>query len=273
MGNTASSLKYCVVQYGGSYGYNYNDPGMISLASPSSVTISNCTFSNAGTCVLFVPQGASFGSFDYNTISVDNTSDGVNIPANLVSSLGLNNTITARREIVISGSTFTLPSATWPRQNYPYYIDGLITISAQNANGAWLTLTSGTEFRMSTPNSGLIVGDEYSASFNGGLIAVGTAASPIKFTSAKSPASPGDWGTIEFGMTAMSGTKLQYATVEYGGNSLGAIYVAKNNLPVISNCAINNSKTWGIVNNQCTPTLTNNTFSNNASGNINNTSF
>ena len=268
-GNKNSVMKYCNLSYGGSFGYNYNNAGQITVTAPSNVSVTNCTFTNSGTCAFNVdPKGnGSFQSFDYNTLNNGSTADGVYIPANTVHILGKNNTITAKREITIGGG-FSIPSATWPKFTWPYYIDGIIGISSQSSSGAFLTLTAGSEFRMLTSNSGFIVGDDLpTSSFKGGLAAVGTAAAPLKFTSAKSPAAPGDWYTIQFGGTSLSGSKLQYAIVEYGGSTLGNVYIERTTVPTVTYCTITNSMTYGVITNSCIPTVSNITYSGNTSGN------
>ena len=54
---------------------------------------------------------------------------------------------------------------------------------------------------------------------NAKLIAVGTATSPIAFTSAASTPSAGDWTGIYFGPNVMGGTQVAYAKVDYCGLS------------------------------------------------------
>jgi hypothetical protein len=64
----------------------------------------------------------------------------------------------------------------------------------------------------------------------GTLIARGTSDSPILFTSAKENKVKGDWGNIEFksssvgatviGTEYISGSILEYVTIEYAGKSM-----------------------------------------------------
>jgi PKD repeat protein len=270
-GNVTSELKYCTFEYGGGLGYNYSDDeALIIIKHTSAVDVTYCTFKNIRNCVFYVTDTGGFGTLDYNTIDVDNTTDGIIIPANIVHLLGLHNTVTAKREIVINGGLIS-QSVTWPKQTYPYYVDQGVSVYNDDGNAVWLTLTAGTEFKMGSGAS-FHIGVQYvyvgSIAEPGGLIAVGTAQNPIKFTSAKSPAAPGDWGSIQFGQTVLAGTKLQYATIEYGGSSTGNIYAYKTTAPVISNCTISNSKTFGILTNQCTVTQSSNVFANNPDGDV-----
>lgn len=266
-GNVNSELKYCTFEYGGGLGYNYeDDEAIIVVKHTSTVDINYCTFRNTKNCVFYVEDTGGFGTFNNNTIEVGDAADGINVPANRVHTLGLNNTITAKKEIIISGGLIS-ESVTWPKQNYSYYVDGGVNVYNSAGNEVWLTLTAGTEFRMGS-GAALRIGATYSTTEPGGLTAVGTVENPIKFTSAQSPAAPGNWGSIQFGQTTLPGTKIQHAIIEYGGNDTGNIYAYKTTAPVISNCTISNSRTYGILTNQCTITQTDNTFANNPEGNV-----
>lgn len=261
-GNQNSKMKYCIMEYGGGFGYNYSDVGMLQVES-SSVDVTYCTFRNAKTCTVYLNEASHFANFDYNVIEVDDATDGVNLPANAVHTFGLNNTISAKREIVTAGY-FTLESATWPKLPYPYYSEGISVGS--NQNPAWLTLAAGVEIRFST--GGLKVGTGQYANGTGGLTAIGTPEEPIVLTSANVPASPGDWSKLEFNIGTLPGTIAQYVIVDYAGSTAGwgSVYVDETNEPSILNCAIRNSKTYGMVTEYSAPTLADNIFENNAMG-------
>ncbi len=51
----------------------------------------------------------------------------------------------------------------------------------------------------------------------GGIVAVGTSASGITFTSGAATPAPGDWASVAIGDSALSTSKIGYATFEYGG--------------------------------------------------------
>jgi parallel beta-helix repeat protein len=259
-GNQDSKMKYCILEYGGSWGYNYSDIGMLQVQF-TSVDVSYCTFRHAKTCAVYLNDGSYFENFDYNTIDVGDAADGVNLPPNAVHTLGLHNTITAKREIVTSGY-FTLESATWPKLAYPYHSEGISVGS--NQNPAWLTLAPGVEIRFSV--GGLYVGIGQYSNGTGGLTAIGTPEAPIVFTSANDPAAPGDWSKLEFNSGTLPGTIAQYVIVEYAGSTAGygSVYVDETNEPSIMNCTIRNSETYGIVTEYSAPTLANNVFENNA---------
>jgi len=116
-------------------------------------------------------------------------------------------------------------NTTWTKAGSPYIVTGDITVASWAS--AVLTVEAGVEVRFEK-GTGITVGY---VSY-GSLIAKGTEASPIRFTSnAVSPA-PGDWAGIDF----KSSTKeaiVEYCTVEYGGfDDMADIYIEGINATV-----------------------------------------
>ncbi|NOQ15298.1 MAG: hypothetical protein GQ583_12580, partial [Methyloprofundus sp.] len=149
-----------------------------------------------------------------------------------------------------------------------YQIEGTLTVGS----GTTMTVDPGVVVKFNT-NSRLDI--------NGTLIADGSEALPIAFTSYRddtqggdfnsdgydsSPAN-GDWGRITFTSQAVDDASvLDYVTVQYGGSDQGNIYSYKTNL-TITNSQIANSKGYGIYSRDANLTLTNNEiFSNGDDG-------
>jgi hypothetical protein len=82
---------------------------------------------------------------------------------------------------------------------------------------ATLTIEPGVTLKFEE-DVGLRVGYDNSAE----LVAVGTAAAPIVFTSAASTPGAGDWPGLELWDGTMNGTQIAYATLQYCGASGGA---------------------------------------------------
>ncbi len=85
-------------------------------------------------------------------------------------------------------------------------------------------------------------------------------------------ASPGAWNGIELA-SASPENSIDHAIISYGGNSSGRdanIYMSNSSKLSLTNSTISDSQTWGIFLAAGSPELTesNNTFSNNASGDI-----
>lgn len=105
-----------------------------------------------------------------------------------------------------------------------------------------LTLEPGVEVRFNA-NYYLMIG--VSSGDPGALVAQGSEAGPIVFTSNKATPAPGDWNYIAFYPTFSGTCVMAHCTVEYGGAGTGAIYLY-NAAPSIKNTLIRNSKTSGV---------------------------
>lgn len=104
----------------------------------------------------------------------------------------------------------------------------------------------------------------------GTIIANGNSANPITFAGINQGL--GSWYGMEIGSTS-SGNLINYTKVDYGGNSSGRkanIYMHNPSKLILTNSTISNSQTWGVFKASGSTDLTqsNNTFTNNPSGNI-----
>ncbi len=98
----------------------------------------------------------------------------------------------------------------------PYLIKTDIDVTA---NGT-LTIEPGVTLRFN-PGRNISVG--YNAA--GKLVAAGTAAEPITFTSSASTPGAGDWAGVQLWGNTMNGTSLKYVTMEYCGSEGDACLV------------------------------------------------
>jgi parallel beta-helix repeat protein len=263
--NPLTSLKYCILENGGITG---------STAEYAEIVMNDCSINIESTKILnsvdfgiLLNSEARFGKFINNTI--DNPGhEGVNLYANWAHTIGTGNTFNAARGIVVQADIITQADAIWLKQPVPYSVTGFtdqgIEISNSTPEGAKLTLSPGVQILMGVHGQ-ITAGNGYG---KGSLIANGTASEPILISSARETKAAGDWSGVSFNSTTVTGV-LNYCTIEYGGyTSDGLVLVSYTNAPTITNCVLRNSKTYGIVLHNSTPTMSGNTFSGNALANV-----
>ena len=136
-----------------------------------------------------------------------------------------------------------ISDTTWTVANSPYLVVASLDVWA----GVTLRIEPGVTVKFA-PNTLLQV--------NGELIARGTAARPVIFTSTEATPRPGNWRGIEFTSTAVpttvdasgnyiSGSVLQYCVVAFGGASLSGV-ITGNSL-LVDHCHIHHNDRRGIT--------------------------
>ncbi len=133
---------------------------------------------------------------------------------------------------------------TWTLDKSPYVVTGDISIFGSYSDKATLTIEPGVEVLFS---SGTILFIGYPGSHVGALVAQGTADLPITFTSAAETPAPGDWEGIYFRVTTDEATTImEHCIVEYGGQSYDANIYCSSASPTIKSSTIRYSSASGI---------------------------
>lgn len=202
---TPSSLSYCDFQYGGSltgtvlFGVGpsasmtnctiqYSGSAGIHVGSYGIPTISSCTIRNCAGIGVYCASSSGYPSVS-SCVILDNGGYAVRTHASNVRAFTGTFTISGNNpdaflvDAVSGGSTST---GTWLNHGVPYVINGNLTVS----DGHTLTLSPGVSLRFSGPSYGLYV--------YGTLLAQGTSAQRITFTSNQSYPTPGSWGAFWF---------------------------------------------------------------------------
>jgi len=249
-GNTLSnsSMTYCEIKYAGQDNYP-------ALNFDAKITFNNCKVSDSKKNAIYSLDG--FVAFNGNTIENVGT-HAIDIASEAVHTLGSNNTIACESGygIKVRGGSLNGTSTTWKKQTVPYYIDGGIDIDQT------LTIEAGTILKFSA-SSWLSFGSFNSATLN--------ATGPIVFTSAATTPAPGAWEGLFFYSNTSSNSKMEFCIVEFAGkeNDNANITLIDINGLTIENCIIRKSSGYGVFSWNSTWNNINNTFEDNALGDIN----
>lgn len=264
---SGSSFDFCDIEYGGGYSENY---GMIYL-DESSISLTNSSLKNSQFKGVTLKDDASFVACSGNTFE-DNGTFPMEIYGNYVHTLGTGNTFNTGPGILVKNDEMEQADVTWLKHNIPYIVDGILYI--ESVSGAKLTIEPGTTIKFSE-GSEIQVG--YHSGEFGVLVADGEPGNQITFTSAAPDGfeSAGDWDGIWFRDGTGNNTILDNCIISYGGgysSNSGNLNIQNEaaGVPVISNCQIEHSAAWGIyMDINSNPTLTDNSFANNVSGDTN----
>ncbi|MFZ1984000.1 MAG: CARDB domain-containing protein, partial [Desulfatitalea sp.] len=158
--------------------------------------------------------------------------------------------------------------ATWTAA-IPYVLSGYSFVQGTDGADAITTLTIAPGAVLKFNQSRYLNIGAASGS-PGALIAQGTAANPILFTSNQATPTAGYWNQIKFDNTANDATTaLSNCVVEYGGSGSQGMILLNNAKPTIAYCKFRYSSHAGlyVAGSDCTGTTINcNTFFNNAYG-------
>src|ERR1700688_3336773 len=269
-GASASRLSYVTFQYGGYYwgsmvfvqgcsptfdhvtiansstiGLNMNTPG-------GAPTISNSTFSNNGSYGLNLIAANSVSLSD--TVFTGNSSYAVGAEPGTHFQGLTNITATGNGVNAVGYRSGTISAAETWLHGMTWVLTGSVTVGAS----ATLTVDAGTVVKF--------VNGMNSLSVNGTLMAVGTSASPISFTSASATPAAGNWMYVSFAAGA-SASQLSYVTFQYGGYYWGSMVFVQGSSPTFDHVTIANSSTIGLdLNTQGgAPSITYSTIANNGS--------
>ena len=151
------------------------------------------------------------GSADYPSAIRLEPGIAATLPKTIVATDNLKN------ELLLSTSKAFMADDTFVARGLPYRALGAIYVSASK-DGPTVTLKVEPGVTVAfdqSAGSGLLIGS--SEARQGVLEAIGTAASPIVFTSAKAAKAPGDWVALYFRKTPSTGSRISYAKIEFAG--------------------------------------------------------
>nr|MBP7678076.1 right-handed parallel beta-helix repeat-containing protein [Thermoanaerobaculia bacterium] len=150
--------------------------------------------------------------------------------------------------IVRYRSTEIPTSQTWKSFGLPYVPDGSFYV--RGAASPVLRIEPGVEVRF---NGGAWISVGYQSP--GGLVAVGTAEQPIRFTSNATTVSPGHWGRITFNAATAAGSRIENAVVEGGGYFSDGSVVVYAGTPVFRSVTFQKNRGSGLRVDGGSPTI------------------
>jgi hypothetical protein len=262
--SNSNQLDHVTIEYGV---ININTVSFPS--SPTRISIKNTTSRHASDLgVFFYNTSVVVDAFENNTLTLNDRP--IALPSEMVGLLGADSRYSGNIDDRIHVENQDIISAqVWKNLGIPYY---MLSSSAYDVEAA-LTLEAGVSLIFNS-NSGLLVRSA------GSLAAVGNLEAPILFTGLEK--TPGYWDGIQFYSSNSTNNLLDYVTVEYagGGNPLTSANISSVCFPQsptrfsVTNSVIKDSFGWGIFKynteeDGCFIAQSNNTFINNASGNVN----
>jgi flagellar hook assembly protein FlgD len=145
----------------------------------------------------------------------------------------------------------------WSTAGSPYVVTATVTVSS----GVVLTVDPGVTVKLS-PGTSLVL--------NGTLTALGTASSPITFTSNAASPKAGDWGALSFA-AGSSASQATYALVSYGGSGQSGAVTLVSSSASLDHPTVSSSSSAGVyVAGASAPKITNAQFLANATYGLNN---
>jgi parallel beta-helix repeat protein len=266
-----STLEHCIIEYAGSR-HSVSSYERALYISGEGITVKNCTIKESSRFGLFMK--ASNAIISNNTIQ--NCDDyGVYVNIEQYHLIDESNTLENTGGYYLTSNGRLYEDYTIVKRSYPYIMDGLSVYT-----DATLTIEPGTHIQFRS-KGGISMGYSFvGTNYSGNLKAKGTEEDPITFSLYEKDQEAGNknWGGIYF--TEGSSTSImEHCILEGGGYNvdgngneypnIGVIHCNKTQgFPGIINCTISNSATYAITLEQASITESNNTFNNNASGNI-----
>lgn len=263
LASNESILNYCEIKYGGktgSFSYPgwdyYSDFGVVHLEE-CAISIKNTTIESANNYGISLSKNAKFVAFENNTFK-NNTSHPLKVPPSAVESLGTTTVFENEKSILVDVQQYFSPETDvmWYAQEVPYYVDYSLDLTTD----VDFTIEAGTIIEMDSNNA---INSGYFEALKGRIIAIGTEANPIVFTSAKEEKNKGDWA----GIIISDDSILEHCIIEYAGSDFTAsgynrALQVKGNGATLNNCTINECSGNGIEMDADSAIVTNNLIKN-----------
>jgi hypothetical protein len=256
-GANGCEMNYCEFEYSG----GYFGAGALNIKT-TEIAVVGCTFRNSeGYGVEMRNNNSGFTDFRLNTFLNNDVND-IKIYADYLHTIGTGNIYD--KNIDVLGGDVDIPGdVRWGNQGAELIFDG--TVYVGSATGTKLIIEAGNILKFGSSDE-VSVG----SSTNGLIEAIGTASSPIVFTSKSAYPTKGDWDGIWFYSGSANGSIIEYCTISYGGGYAGGqgniVYKFEQGSKVtVRNSTLSYSPGFGMMLDQVSsdtsyPTLLSNTY-------------
>lgn len=251
-----TSLSHCIIEEVESY-----RQGAVIEVFGSAINMEHCSISGDETIGIDLRFGGNLTRFAHNDIgAVDSYS--LRIPLTTLPIIETNNTFSGGRQIWLNAGNITEAETNWPNYGVPYFLKGGYILYNSEAAGAKLTIEAGVHVRIAATTT-FEVGV---SSGPGTLIAIGTAAAPIRFTLAEETvtADQPEWKGFWIRADTGSESHLEHAYISgcETGIDISGSWDSPEGVPAIIRCTFENISQYGISNGSANPLVIENTFNN-----------
>jgi hypothetical protein len=227
---TNSKMNFCKIEFAG---YTSTNMAAVHMSGDASIIFTNNSIRKSAGYGILLDGDAGFQEFANNTVA-ECANHIMVISTKHLPDLGIGNTLTAStgKGIYVSGDVRYSTPVIWRKQTADFYVgtecdvDGDITIEA----GSKFLFVSGSYFWFGYYE-------------NTKITAIGTATSPIVFTSAAASPVAGNWKGLVFDDLVQSNSALTYCQLQYTGNSGEPALYISSSFPVNNTTITNFSST------------------------------
>lgn len=216
------------------------------LPSQQTVFVDHVTVKGSRSNGVFLADGAGFAAGSNELTITGSANFAMSISPRAIATVPVGKyTGNAIDEIVLpggGGANAVQEDATMHDRGVPYRIGNSLTqgilLVERTTGTSTLTIEPGVTMRFKKGGEFIVETFAGTEAARGALIAVGTEAKPIVFTSAEATPKAGDWAGVSFNMTPAATDKMDHTRVEYAGGLTSSGSGTCNTTPVIPDAAI-----------------------------------
>ncbi len=250
-----TEIDYLTIRHAGREGFATGGCVSIATSEPGRIGVTNSLFEQCGIAAIgAAAQGFEFRAASGNTFR--DTPYGFAVPPSAIASIDGTQTYAGVPANHLRGGTLGKTS-TWANQGVPWEVTDSVDVNSTTTTPI-LTIEAGNEFRFAA-GQWLRIG----ANGAGGIMANGTAADVVRFTSKQPTPAPGSWLGLNFASGTANGSVLNNIRLDFAGENAfgqrGGVTLANTGsaLTIRNSMFDNNAQVDIFVDSQSSPILMN----------------